>query len=204
MKQTYDNSTGHIIAEVDGKLMLLDTGAARTFYDEYQGVRINILSHMLERPIDGVLGMDSIKGKVVSISRDLVDFNAVAPDKQGATLNYTSGIPFVDIMINKVPCRAAIRTGATASYISEELISKDKYTKSVNDRHPVYGHFSVKMFVNYFSIADKNYFADAGEMPAEFTSLSSSGVDAIIGADILDRFELVLDFSADSLHLISN
>jgi hypothetical protein len=204
MMQTYDNSTGHIIADIGGKLMLVDTGAAETFYDEYQGVRIEDLSRMLGRPLDGVLGMDSIKGKVLSITRDSIDFNAAAPDQQGAPLNYVSGIPCVDIKINEIRCRAVVSTGAATSYISEALISKDKYTRSVNDRHPSYGNSSVKMFVNYFSISNKSFFADAGELPAGFALPSSAGADAIIGTDVLDRFDLVMDFSDHRLHLISN
>jgi len=204
MIQIYDNSTGHIIANIDGKRMLVDTGAAKTFYDEYQGVRIDDLSRMLGQPLDGVLGMDSIKAKVLSITRDSINFNAVAPDHEGAPLKYICGIPCVDIKINEVPCCAVISTGAATSYISEELISRDKYTRSVNDSHPHYGNFPVKMFVNYYSISNKNYFADAGELPAEFTLLSFAGVDAIIGTDVLDRFDLIMDFSDNRLHLISN
>lgn len=204
MMQTYDNTTGHIIADIGGKLMLVDTGAAKTFYDEYQGVRIDNISRMLGQPVDGVLGMDSIKGKVLSITSDSIDFNAVAPDQKGAPLYYMSGIPCVDIKINEIPCRAVIKTGAATSCISEALISKDKYTRSVNDMHPSYGNLSVRMFVNYFSISNKSYFADAGEMPADFELSSSAGVDAIIGADVLDRFDLIMDFSEKRLHLISN
>jgi len=202
--QKYDNSTGHIIADFNGKLMLVDTGAAKTFYDEYQGVHIDDLSHMLGQPLDGVLGMDSFKGKVLSITRDAVHLNGVPPDHKGAPLNYISGVPCVDIKINEVPCSAAIRTGATTSYISEGLILRDKYTRSVNDTHPFYGNFRVKMFVNYFSISNKNYFADAGELPAEFALLSSAGVDAVIGTDVLNRFDLIMDFSENRLHLVSN
>ena len=86
--QTYDNSTGHIIADIDGRLMLVDTGTAKTFYDEYQGLRINDLSRMLGQPLDGVLGMDSIKGKVLSITRDSINLNAAAPDQKGAPMSY--------------------------------------------------------------------------------------------------------------------
>ena len=204
MMQTYDNSTGHIIADIDGRLMLVDTGAVKTFYDEYQGLRINDLSHMLGQPLDGVLGMDSIKGKVLSITRDSINLNAVAPDQKGAPLSYISGIPCVDIKINEIPCRAVISTGAATSYISEALISKDKYTRSVNDKHPSYGNSSVKMFVNYFSISNKKYFADAGELPAGFALFTSAGADAIIGTDVLYRFDLIMDFSENRLHLISN
>ena len=204
MIQMYDNTTGHIVADFDGKLMLLDTGAAKTFYDEYQGVRIQDLSRMLGRPLDGVLGMDSLQGRVLTLTRETIHLNGVPPDREGAPLNYISGIPCVDIKINEVPCRAAIRTGATASYISEELISKHKLTKTVNESHPFYGGFSVKMYVNYFRISDKSYFADAGELQAEFASLSSASVDAIIGTDVLNRFDMVMDFADNRLHLVSN
>lgn len=204
MIQMYNNSTGHIITDIDGKRMLVDTGAAETFYDEYQGVHINDLSRRLAQPLDGVLGMSSIRGKVLSITRNSISFNAVAPDQKGAPLKYISGMPCVDVKINQVPCCAVIKTGASISYISEELISKDKYTRSVNDLHPYYGSIPVEMFMNYFSISTKNYFADAGELPAEFALSASAGVDAIIGADVLDRFDLIMDFYDNRLHLISN
>jgi len=201
--QKYHNSTGHIIADIDGKLMLVDTGAAKTFYDEYQGVRIDDLARIVGQPLDGVLGMDSFEGEVLSITRDTIHLNVVPPDHKGAPLKYIAGVPCVDIKINEVPCSAVIRTGATTSYVSERLILRDKYTRSVNDAHPYYGTFRVEMFVNYFSISNKNYFADAGELPDEFALFSSTGVDAIIGTDLLDRFELIMDFSEHRLHLVS-
>lgn len=200
----FNNSTGHIIADIEGKRMLVDTGATETSYDEYQGVCIDDLSRILGQPLDGVLGMNSIRGKVLSITRNSISLNAAPPDLQGAPLKYMSGIPCVDIKINKAPCRAVIRTGASISYISGKLISRDKYTRSVNDIQPRYEGFPVKMFVNYFSIGNKNYFADAGELPADLAWSSSAGVDAIIGADVLDRFDLIMDFSDNRLHLISN
>ncbi len=203
MMQVCDNSTRHIITDIDGKLMLVDTGVDKTFHDEYQGVRINDLSRMLGQPLDGVLGMDNIRGRVLSITRDSINFNAVAPDQKGAPLNYISGIPAVDIKINGVPCRAVIRTGVVTSRIAQALLSKDKYTRSVNDIYPLQGNSVVKMFVNYFSISNKRYFADAGELPAECALPSFAGVDAIIGADVLDRFDLIMDFSDNRLHLIS-
>lgn len=202
--QKYDNSTGHIIADFDGKLMLVDTGAAKTFYDEYEGVRINDLSQMVGQPLDGVLGMDSFEGRVLSITRDTIHLNGAPPDDKGVPLNYIAGVPCVDIKINEVPCSAVIKTGASISYISESLILRDKYTRSVNDSHPYYGSFRVKMFVNYFSISNKNYFADAGELPGKFALHSSAGIDAIIGTDLLDRFDVIMDFSENRLHLISN
>jgi hypothetical protein len=204
MKQIYDNSTGHIIADFEGKRMLLDTGAAKTFFDEYQGLRIVDLSRMIGAPLDGVIGMDSLHGKVVSLTRNTIQINGDAPELVGAPLKFVGGLPCIDIKINEVPCRAVIKTGATTSYISEELISRDKHTRYVDDIHPLHGKFRVKMFVNYFSVCDKNYFADAGELPGKFSMISSVGVDAIIGADLLNRFDLVMDFSDNRLHLISN
>ena len=204
MIKKYANTTGHIVADFDGKLMLLDTGAAKTFYDVYQGVRVQDLSRMFGQPLDGVLGMDSLQGRVFTRTRETVHVNGVPPDRDGAPLNDISGRPGVDIRINEVPCRAAIRTGATASYISEELISKHKFTKTVDESHPFYGGFSVKMYVNYFRISDKSYFADAGELPAEFASLAPAGVDAIIGTDVLTRFDMVMDCAGNRLHLVSN
>ncbi len=204
MKQLYDNTTGHIITEFEGKRMLVDTGAAKSFYDEYQGVHVENLSNMVGTSLDGVLGMDMLKGKVLSLTRDTIQLNGTAPETTGARLNYVSGVPCVDIKINEIPCRAMIKTGATTSYISDSLLLRDKHTRFVDDIHPVYGKFRVRMFVNYFSVSNKNYFTDAAELPCEFALLSSTGIDAIIGTDLLNRFDLVMDFSADRLHLISN
>lgn len=203
MMQMYDNSTGHIIVDFNGKLMLVDTGAAKTFYDEYQGVRVDDLSLLLGQPLDGVLGMDSLEGRILSITSNTIQINGKPPEFEGAPLDYISGIPCVDIKINQVPCRATLRTGAMTSYISESLILRDKFTRSVNDVHPFYGKFNVNMYVNYFNVNNKSYFADAGELPSEFTSLSSMGVDAIIGTDLLNRFDLVMDFSDHRFYLVS-
>ncbi len=202
--QTYDNSTGHVIADIDGKRMLVDTGAAETFYDEYQGVRINDLSRMLGSPLDGVIGMDSLQGKVLSLTRNTIRINGSSPVQTGTPLTFIAGVPCVDMKINGIPCRAAIKTGVLTSYIKEPLISKDKHTRYVDDIHPMHGKYRVKMFVNYFSICGKHYFTDAGVLPSEFSLLSSSGVDAIIGADLLNRFDLVMDFSDNKLYLVSN
>lgn len=202
--QMYDNKTGHIIANDGGKLMLVDTGAAKTFYDEYRGVRVDDLAHLLGQPLDGVLGMDRFRGKVLSLTRDGICFNAMPPDRIGAPLYYVSGVPCVDIKINAIPCRAAIRTGAAASYVSANLISKDKYTRTVNDIHPVFGSYAVRLYANYFSVSNKNYFAEAGELPAEFVSLSETSADVIIGSDLLNRFDIIMDFSGDRLHLVSS
>ena len=152
MKQIHKNSTGHIIADFDGKRMLLDTGVAKSFYDEYQGVHIDDLSRMVGVPLDGVIGIDSLIGRVVSLSSNTIHINGRVPEYAGTPFNLISGIPCVDIKINEVACRAVINTGATSSYISEQLISRDRHTKTVADYHPVYGKFEVKKFVNYFSM----------------------------------------------------
>lgn len=202
--QGHSNTKGHIIADYDGKRMLVDTGAVKTFYDEYQGVSVNDLSRLLGQPLDGVLGMDSFSGKVLSLTRDGAHFNGVAPLQEGAPLVYENGLPCVDIRVNEVPCRAAIKTGATASYVSEELLSVDAYTRTVDDVHPVYGSYSIELYVNYFSIGNKNFFAEAGGIPDGFALLSSIGVDAVLGTDLLNRFDMIMDFSENRLHLVSS
>jgi hypothetical protein len=202
--QRHSNTKGHIIADYDGKRMLVDTGAVKTFYDECQGVGVNGLSRLLGHPLDGVLGMDSFSGKVLSLTRDGVHFNSVAPPQGGAPLVYVKGVPCVDIRVNEVPCRAAIITGATASYISEDLMSRDAFTRTVNDVHPVYGSYRVELFVNYFSIGNKNFFAEAGGIPDGFAMLSSIGADAVLGTDLVTRFDMIMDFSENRLYLVSS
>lgn len=203
MKRLLANSTGHIIADLDGKHMLVDTGAARSFYDEYRGVRVGDLSNLIGVSLQGVLGMDSLQGKVISLSRRTIQLDGVSPENSGTPLIYISDIPSIDIKINEIPCCAAIITGLTATYLSERLLSRDKHSRTVDDIHPAYGTINVRTFANYFSIGDKNYFADAGELPDGFSLLSSTPVDAIIGADLLNRFNLIMDFAKDRLHLVS-
>ncbi len=202
MVQLADNSTGRLIVNYHGRLMLVDTGAAKTFYDEYRGVRVHEFARLLNRPLDGVLGMDSLKGKVLKLTRDSVQCDWEAPGHNGAPLEYVDGIPCVEIRINEIRGRALIKTGMGASYVSEELISTDKYTRSMDDVHPIYGWFSVRLFANHFRLGDKSYFAEVAQLPRGFEPLRSIGVDAILGADLLHRFDMILDFSANRLHLL--
>jgi hypothetical protein len=204
MTQVYDNLAARLVVNIDGSQLLIDTSAACTFYDEFQGVRVEDLSRILCLPLDGVLGMDGLKGKVLSLGKNRVDINGKAPDQAGTPLSYVAGIPCVDIKINQIPCLAAIRTCATTTYISEQLISRDRPTRLADDFHPVYGRFNVKKYVNYFSVANKNFFADAGELPSEPALVFAEGVDAIVGADMLDRFDMIIDFSSDHFYLLSN
>ncbi|MGD2052793.1 MAG: hypothetical protein PVG45_01680 [Gammaproteobacteria bacterium] len=204
MMRLYDNSTGCVVANIDGKKMLVDTGTAKTFYDEYQGIRIKQLSRMLGLQLDGVLGMDSLRGKVLSLTRNMIHINGTPPDLAGTPIFYVSGVPCVDIRINEVPCRAVIKTSATTTYISTGLITRDRHSAFADDFHPPYGNVRVKKFVNYFSIAGKNFFADAGELPCDMSLVAAEGIDAIIGTDLLKRFDLVMDFSINRLHLVSN
>ena len=81
------------------------------------------------------------------------------------------------------------------TYISTELITRDKPSAFADDFHPVYGSIRVRKFVNYFTIANKSFFADAGELPCEWSLIAAGGVDAIIGTDLLKRFDAIADNS---------
>lgn len=197
------NRAGHIVIDIDGKRMLVDTGAARSFYDEYQGVHVTDLSRLMGVSLDGVLGMDGLQDKVMTLGKNRFHLTQAAPERVGAPLTYRSGIPCVDIKINEIPCVAAIITGLTATYLPEDLISRDKPSRLVDEINPLYGSFKVNTFVNFFSINDKNFFAGASALPDEFSVLSTTAIDVIIGTDLLNRFELVMDFADNRLHLLS-
>ncbi len=204
MIRMHNNPSGHVIADFKGRLMLIDTGALKTCYDECQGVRVDELSRLLGQPLDGVLGMDDLKGEVLLLTRGRRQVDAAAPKQEGAPLIYVDGIPCVDIRINEVACRAAIKTAVTASYISDRLISADSYTRTVHDVHPRGGSYLARMSVNYFSISDKNFFAEAAELPDVFSDLSKAGIDAVLGMDLLNRFDMIMDFAENRLHLVSS
>jgi hypothetical protein len=203
MKQLIANEAGHIIIDIDGKRMLVDTGAARSFHDEYQGVHVTDLSRLMGVSLDGVLGMDGLQGKVMTMGKNRFHLDQAAPEHIGAPLTYPSGIPCVDIKINEIPCVAAIKTGVTSTYLSEELISRDKPSRLVDEIHPLSGPFKVETFVNYFSINDKDFFADASVLPDEYSLRYTAAIDVIIGTDLLNRFELTMDFADNRLHLLS-
>lgn len=201
--QLIANSTGHVIVDVDGKHMLVDTGAARSFHDEYQGVCVEDLARLIGVPLDGVIGMDRLRGRVVSLRQDTIDLSQTAPARTGVPLTYVAGVPCVNVKINEIPCLATINTGVTMTYLSEQLISTEKASRVVEDIHPLYGAFTVSTFVNYLTIDDKNFFADAGTLPDEFSLLSAMPIDVIIGTDLTNRFEMILDFAVNRLHLLS-
>lgn len=203
MTRLYHNHTGCIVADVEGKKMLVDTGTARTFYDEYQGILVSDLSRLLGLELDGVLGMDRLDGQVLSLSKSTLHINGTPPDVAGIPVIYVAGVPCVDIKINEVPCRAAIKTSAGVTYIAEDLLSRDRHSAFADDFHPVYGKIRVNKFVNYFSIANRGFFAGAAELPCELSLFGAGAIGAIIGMDLLKRFDLVMDFSLNRLYLVS-
>lgn len=50
MMQLIANSTGHVIVDIDGEYMLVYTGTARSFHDEYQGVCVEDLARHIGVP----------------------------------------------------------------------------------------------------------------------------------------------------------
>ena len=74
--QLRDNSTGHIIVEHDGELLLLDTGAGKTFHDTYRGVRVSELARVLCRPLDGVLEIRLAPGEGTAASTHRIEVSS--------------------------------------------------------------------------------------------------------------------------------
>jgi hypothetical protein len=54
MMQLIANSTGHVIVDIDGEYMLVDTGTDRSFHDEYQGVCVEDLARHIGVPSMGL------------------------------------------------------------------------------------------------------------------------------------------------------
>jgi hypothetical protein len=211
----FELDSGHIIALVDGHRLLVDTGSPVSFGrpgafraiggdalvgEHYGPYNIDTVVEYIGAPIDGLVGMDLIRGRgglEVEWATRRVTFGT--PTAAGRSLAADCRIvPVVELGIGGSTVRAVVDTGAFVSYVVPELAHGVPSIGTVSDFHLGAGRYKAdvrELEHTLFETPTRHRFAVA---PPHVEQLATGmGLRAIVGTDLLQAFDVVgLDTAA--------
>ncbi len=211
---------GHIIFDMDGKRVLLDTGApvsvgeaeridflGETFrlVPSYFGVNLVDLSKNIGDHIDILMGSDIIgcfdclidpTTSSVTIGKNLCEFSITT------ALESIMNVPIISCSIDGSRVRMFFDTGARLSYLDPEIAERGEPRGEEQDFYPHTGKFTTKAYTKSLRIAEEPMNLKVGVLPQLLQmTLKAADVSGIIGTAILDNFKICLSIPRGRLSL---
>lgn len=197
----------HIIADVNGKHCLIDTGSPFSLGDgkinidgkihflngiSYMGASLESIAEKVGTHLDALIGGDILsahEGLFVWTQKMEVHFSTMMGGaKDEPSLEFFSNIPIIQITINSKVVKAYIDTGAKQSYIDSTMAEGLSHEGEVSDFYPTLGMYTAPLVSSSYlepksSIESSLKFA---VLPQALSSLlSMTGCKAILGNDWL-------------------
>jgi hypothetical protein len=218
---SYKLFTGHILFQVDGKIILLDTGAPTSFGSSfslmntefqidtsYMGLNSAKLSEFIGTNIDVLIGGDIISQFDISLNpekqkiefgnnlTDLDDFDLQLP------ITNFMNIPIIQVNINGESINTFFDTGAQLSYIEKNFTLNFESKGQKEDFYPGVGRFKTNTFEIPTTIGDTTKPFLFGVLPDILQmTLMMADTNGIIGTEILEHFRFTLSIKNETLSL---
>jgi len=201
----------HLVADLSGYLMLIDTGSPTSFGEvciEWDGEGVDLrelpLRFSLETlrkhvglDLKGLIGCDLLfkRGLRLDVPKGLLTLqNDVACDDDSMKLDSLMGVPMTTINIVGEVTRVAIDTGAMQTFLRDHVSDGRPRVGTVEDFSPFVGEFTVELVEMRADIGGQSYAITPAIIPPVLeTLLRSMSINGIIGLDILQR--CVFDFA---------
>ncbi|HQY68720.1 MAG TPA: hypothetical protein PLD38_15700 [Pyrinomonadaceae bacterium] len=208
MKFTFEEFDGHILANIDDNVCLIDTGSPVTFgagslpsmgnptiMEGLRGKGVTELGTLLGKPFDILIGTD-ILGK----HSFLVDSNArtitfdVTDRIEGVEVRLESiGVPILSGRVDGQDVRLALDTGAKVTFLMPSLVAGGEVVGHYDDFYITCGAFTCGNYRKAVGLADVTLDLIVGELPPDLENgLGSIGIDGILGNDIFNHYPKVL------------
>jgi hypothetical protein len=216
MTFTFEIEGGHILALVDGRRLLVDTGSPGSFGrpgafvglagetpvpKEQGGHDIDKVVEFVGAPVDGLVGMDLIRlagGLEIDWRAKRISFGRPSPEGQLVAADLGRGIVRVDVPIDDTPVRAIVDTGAFVSYVVSSVGAGATPAGTFDDFHLSFGRYTADLRdLRHELLASPRTHRFAVTPPRVEQIVTHYGARAIIGTDLLQTFDVVgLDTSA--------
>jgi len=212
----------HIICLIDGKRVLLDTGAPNSISDgnsllllgknfsfspSFMGFSTDELSNQVGTEINILLGGDVLKhlNFFVDWENKTILFSSTAFKYKGARapLDFFMNIPIVLLNIDGKIIRAFLDTGAKLSYLNPDLTSNHSLLGTALDFYPGFGQFNTYIYEVPVILADHTFTIIAGHLPNLLQmTLMMANTSGILGNDIFKYFDVSFNFQIEELILV--
>ncbi len=210
---------GHLIAEIEGQSILVDTGIpislgtkpefyflneVHTLSTDYMGVTLTSIEKLVGTRIDVLLGMDILKKYYVTLelNRNRIEFSSEKRMNLSDCIPMSNfmGVPMIKAYFDNAPVDMFLDTGAKLSYIKKEIASKYKPVGTEKDFYPSMGEFETPVYEIAFMLGLEQITLRFGVLPALLEStLLVTGKAGIIGAELFDKFTTHLAFPANEM-----
>jgi hypothetical protein len=213
----------HLVTEIDGQLLLIDTGSPCSFgqctfewvYEEMiltlppQPMNFQILRERIDLPLDGIIGSNLLlkRGLQLDISRGLLTlYDEIPYGSRACVLSSIMNVPVVIIDVGGIPQQIIIDTGAMQSFIDKQTALELPRVGSVRDFMPTGEEFTADLVEMEAVVHETKLAIQPAVSPPELESLlddvSASG---IIGLDVLQtavfRFSPNIGFMSPAIRL---
>lgn len=196
---------GHVFAEVDGRVALVDTGAWMCVSDRgeehgkraaasYNGATVRDLQKMVGVPFDYLMGLSAMYWEPVEFDLEggRMVFDPLPRAKEALEAGLIGG--FVPITLPGGHKRLGLfDSGAQISYIHSLYANDLGQTKPYTDFYPGHGEMTVPSAVVGITIADRRVLLNVGVLPDELKGMTDGLRSMILGNELLDHFIVRLD-----------
>lgn len=218
----YVISNGHHLAELDGKLFIIDTGSPVSFSmrDGLSEVCINGECFPLSAPpmqldpqrvsglvgieADGFIGMDLLR-RLGSVTFDRKngrvffgngEFEAKVRTPLQIFELFGNAVPLMDAEINGRRAHAILDTGACVGYVASALTEGAEPVGIVHDYNPMFGDISGEKYNMTLSCGGVEFATQFVKMPMmiEMSLVFMQGVNAFVGLNNFTADAIRLDF----------
>lgn len=220
---SFDIFDNHIIAIIDGKRVLLDTGAPTSIGDGssfsllgrnlnfsqiFMGFSIDQLNELLGTKINILLGVDVLRtlNFFVDWDRKTLLFSSIPFEHEGTfiPLEFFMNIPIVVLQINGTTFRAFLDTGAKLSYLKPDLTSNYKLLGQTSDFYPGVGRFDTNIYEVPVMLGPHTFTVIAGHLPELLQmTLMMANTQGILGNDIFKYFNVYFNLQVGQLILVT-
>jgi hypothetical protein len=218
--EIFDN---HIIAIINDKKVLLDTGAPFSFSDgssleilgekynfpsDFFGVTIDNINNLLGTQINVFLGLDVLSklNFLIEWSKNNIYFSSEPIKIDGVRIypDFSYGPPLLNIRIEDKVLRVYLDTGAKISYMKSEITSCYPLVWKAKDFYPILGHFETNIYELPITLANYTFKIKVGNLPSilqRFLDMMGNP-DGVLGNDVFGYFDICFNFTNKELILI--
>jgi Ca-activated chloride channel family protein len=212
---------GHLITQIEGKSVLIDTGVpisigrisnfhflneVHPLSQDYLGVTLEYLEKMVGTSIDILMGSDILKKYYLTIDLhgNRITFSAQPPFMSANQVPMTDfmGTPIVSFTVDGVDRLMFVDTGAKLSYVNKKIAAKYSSIGNETDFYPGMGEFETPIYEVPFQFGKMGFQLCCGVLPTMLEkTLLVTGNSGIIGTELYQKFLVCLAFPEKAIFL---
>lgn len=218
---TYRLVDGHVVADVGGSPLLVDTGSPSSFGEHsviqigdrafdvrrsYLGLDAVRLSKYVGTRLDGLLGVDVLSQYDVLIdptdSEIRLNSETTEPAGTPVEVDFFMDIPIVAVCLQGKRLRMFLDTGAKLSYLNPDILTAYSTHGEVRDFYPGVGSFDTKTHLVPLEICDRKVSIECGVLPTLLQmTLMAAETDGILGTAVLSAFSVQVSWKRQAVAL---